>query len=266
MNVKDHFKSIRTNVSKGRIKDAIDKLLFLSNKSALLDDVIIQSARLSKLKKDFDRGILGYDEGTLTRNQITDAILDLANVLENEINKHEGIRDQIDLSVEEFIRKFGLDKSILKTHLAKSSRKKFLCLWIDDSPENDKIEMDILMTLDIQCKIAKNPYDAYRIMKEKIPSIIIINSLSRLRDNEDEGIEFCQFLMSDKKYNSIPVLLHSISLQRRLENKEKIKFSNNIKNNFSEMNTLIIKDLIEEVIINLWKIKRTATKQIVKRS
>ena len=46
--------------------------------------------------------------------------------------------------------------------------------------------------------------------------------------------------------------MHSISLQRRIEDGKKIPtLSENIKNNFKERNMLIIKDLIEEIVVNL---------------
>ena len=45
--------------------------------------------------------------------------------------------------------------------------------------------------------------------------------------------------------------MHSISLQKRIEKNKNIKLPQNIKNDFKKRNTLIIKDLIEEVILNL---------------
>lgn len=251
MNIIEHFKSIRNHIEKGRINEAIDKLQFLSNKSSILDKVILQKSRLSELNKIILNGTLSYEEGNITRNQITSSILNLANEIEKEILKEDGIRKQLFLSVEEFIRKFGLDSKIIKKYLPTSSRKKLICLWVDDKPEDDKIEMDILTALNIQCKIATDPYSAYQIMKEKKPNIIVINSLGRLRDNINEGIEYCEFLNRDKKYKDIPVIMHSISLQNRINNREKVKLPKNIKNNFKDKNTLIIKDLIEEIIINL---------------
>lgn len=197
------------------------------------------------------RGTLAYEQGNITKNQITSSLLELANELEQEILEHDGIKKELGLSVEEFIRKFGLDRIILEKHLLKARRKKYTCLWIDDDPTNDKIEMDILTALDIQCRIAKNPYDAYKELKEKKPSIIVLNSLTRLRDNENEGIEYSEFLFRDKKYKNIPIIMHSISLQKRIEKNKNIKLPQNIKNDFKKRNTLIIKDLIEEVILNL---------------
>lgn len=260
MDIKEHFSSIRDSIKKGNLNTAIDKLQFLSNMSLELDNLILQSslneiiilgARFSFLKEENRTSTITFEQGSIERNKITKSILELISKIENEIKKHEGIRNELNLSVGEYIRKFGINKSLLGKFRRKVKQKKSKCLWVDDEPGNDKIEINLLAALDIQCEIARDPYEAYQILKKNKINIIVLNSLTRLKENKNEGIEFSAYLSEQKDYKDIPIIIHSISIQKRLDDKEKIEFSLNIKNNFSQRDSLIIKDLIEEIIINL---------------
>lgn len=258
MKVKDHFDLIRENIGKGKLDEAIDKLQFLSRKSPRLDDIILQKARLSDLNNLILRGGISYEDSNATRYQINKAVLDILKELEIYLSG-ETIQNELKSSIDAFIEKFGLEEAILTQHVERIAHSTYHCLWIDDKAGSDKIEIDLLAALDVQCEIAKDPYEAYRVLNssEPKPSVIVLESLINLRDNEHEAIEFCEFLCRYPKFRSIPIVIRSISVQQKIKegrSHQVIKaLPINIVNNFETKNPFIIKDLVEEVLLAIAK-------------
>lgn len=254
MKLKHQTTIIRRLVEQGDLKNALMQLQQLADGSADLNAVLLQSARLSNLQMGLLTGTINYQDQDITRNQITIAILELLINIESDLQEM-GTSWQVKLenTLDEIIRKHGISPEI---HQIISAHRKvdrtYKCLWIDDNPVNDQMEMQAIMSLGLECRTASNPYEAYTILQREIVDIVITNSLGRLRDYPNEGIDFCRFLSSHKTLGNIPVLLHSVSFQQSLEtdNREAIiaALPTNIKNRFSEKNTLVIRDLIEEIV------------------
>lgn len=262
MNIKEQLAIVKNKVAKGELKDAISRLRQLMEGSNAINDILAQSANLSTLESSIISGVVNYDYQYIARSQITTSVLSIiANIEENMGESWEEMGQQVLESLDEILRKHGLSEDIhqlISKH--REAKKTYQCLWIDDNPLNDKMEMEALFAMGLVCRTASDPYKAYAILNEKIsgaynlPDIIIINSLERLKDNENEGIEFCEYLDQKSAFQNIPVLLHSVGFQDKLKksNKSQIELTltelpKNIKNRFLSKNTLIIKDLIEEV-------------------
>lgn len=252
MKVKDHIEAIRGNIAKGQLSEAIDKLQFLSEKSSRLDDVILQKARLSDLNNLILRGGISYEDSNATRYQINKAVLDIVKELEFYLSE-ETIQSELKDSIEAFIEKFGLDEALLNEHLERTAENTYHCLWVNNNSNTDKIEIDLLAALDVQCETARDPYEAYRVLNEREPSVIVLDSLISLRDNENEALEFCEFLCRYPKFRSIPVILRSQLIQNKISQDHDYLLANplpsNIANNFDARNPFVIRDLVEEVLL-----------------
>lgn len=254
MKLKNQVQIIRELVAEGKIKDALAKLRQLAEGSSSINEIILQAARLSSLQTGLVTGSVTYQDQDIARNQIIAAILEILSSVEAEIKKMSSLwQVEIDNTLDEIISKHGIAPDIHETIVKhRKLAKTYFCLWIDDNPRNDKMEMQTIMSLGFECRTALSPYEAYSILKSNKPDIIIINSLSRLLDNENEGIDFCKFLEKQKQFSQIPILLHSISYQNRLKNTDKAKLwsdlPSNIQNDFEGKNVLVIRDLIEEIV------------------
>jgi hypothetical protein len=262
MKVKEQIELIRNLVERDALKEAIKEFQKLAQGSSRLNEIIIQSARLSYLQVQMRAMVISFQDESIMRSQIRYAIVEMLTEIEAESSQN--LQKDVDMSLDDIIRKLGVEDvnihKTIKEH--RDGRKAYICLWIDDNPSNDQIEMFAMMGLGIECIKAKDPYIAYKILEtaEILPDIIIINSLRRLKNYENEGIDFCTFLDKHEKYQKIPVLLHSISFQDKLkkaENEQQQKsllsdLPKNIKNRFFEKKVTIIKDLIEEIVHTLF--------------
>lgn len=256
MKLQRQVQLIRDLISAGNLKDAITKLRQMAEGSPNLNAVIIQAARLNTLQMEIVAGVTSYQDQGTARSQIAKAVLDLAAGIESEIKSiGQYWQTEINNTLDEIIRKHGVSPFTHQTITAhRNLDRTYYCLWIDDDPGNDQMEMQAIMGIGLECLTALNPYDAYKIMKSHKPDVIIINSLSRLKGDENEGIEFCRFLVKERTFSTIPVLLHSISFQKKWEEAREYNrnitsgLPKNIMNKFDEKNTLIIRDLIEEIV------------------
>ena len=244
------IEEIKKIVSLGGIRDAIDKLQQLAKNSEsfsnILNDAIMQSSRLSRVEQNMLSGTIKYEESTIAHNQIVQSILSITTELQEQVKGKEHIEDEVNVSIQklydiEVSRKFGISKETLQTIQSfKKKHKIHHCLWIDDAPNNDVIELQLLSIIGIENRTAKDPYTAYKTLKDTKIDIIIINSLKRLKDSPQEGIQFCEYLFTLPQFKNIPIILHSISFQDAIDNeKDKeirqaiiAQLPKNIKNRF----------------------------------
>lgn len=266
MEIKGHLDIIKNQIAKGDLKDAISRLRQLMDGSNTINDIIAQSANLSILESNIIAGVVSYDNQYIARSQITSAVLKIIQSIQDNMGENgEKMRKQVLDSLDDILRKHGVSEDIHK-HINKHRevKKEYRCLWIDDNPINDEMEMQALFAMGLVCRTAKDPYKAYEILNKKataredvyVPDLIIINSLRRLKDNENEGIEFCKYLAQKNQYQNIPILLHSVHFEEKLKKSDadevkqiRADLPQNIKNRFEVKNTLIIRDLIEEVAL-----------------
>lgn len=77
---------IKKLIQQGDLEQAIKKFLDFtaSNNDNLHDQIILQSSRLNGLKKDENMGVIPYERAQLTRNQITNGLLNLLREAEDQ--------------------------------------------------------------------------------------------------------------------------------------------------------------------------------------
>ena len=110
MRIINFIHNLRRLIAKGELETSINDLITFLSKSPKLDDVIMQSARLSDLAKQVRNGTIRYDDINITKNQITKAVLELIREVEENLNKNEELRDEAE-RIEEFpsiIAPFGV--------------------------------------------------------------------------------------------------------------------------------------------------------------
>lgn len=77
-----YLNQIRTQIANGELSLAIQSLLTLLYNSPKLDEAVQQSARFQAINQQIRLGIIGNEEATLSKNQITWGILELLRNLE----------------------------------------------------------------------------------------------------------------------------------------------------------------------------------------
>jgi len=77
-----YLTQIRTQIANGELSLAIQSLLTILYNSPKLDEAVQQSARFQAINQQIRLGIIGNEEATLSKNQITWGILELLRNLE----------------------------------------------------------------------------------------------------------------------------------------------------------------------------------------
>ena len=83
-------------IAEGDLKEPIRELQKIAKNSTLLNEVIIQSGRLSDLSKAIHRGTIRYDDAHLTANQITEAVLNLVDEIDFEMKNNAAVKKEVD--------------------------------------------------------------------------------------------------------------------------------------------------------------------------
>ena len=91
------------NLDRGHINDCIKELLFLTNKSNLIDEdeILNLQIRLKKLETDNRKGILEYDKYTVHRNVVVENFLYYYRVIKSELDKYEKLEEMEEIVTEE---------------------------------------------------------------------------------------------------------------------------------------------------------------------
>jgi len=82
LNYMTYLTQIRTQIANGELSLAIQSLLTILYNSPKLDEAVQQSARFQAINQQIRLGIIGNEEATLSKNQITWGILELLRNLE----------------------------------------------------------------------------------------------------------------------------------------------------------------------------------------
>ncbi|MCB0642350.1 MAG: carboxypeptidase regulatory-like domain-containing protein [Phaeodactylibacter sp.] len=91
----DLIQHLRQLISRNELKDVIQELSRLFCSSPKLDEVILQSARYSKVKAQIRTGVVDYQQANLTENQIRAALLELISEID-EARSIDPVRSEID--------------------------------------------------------------------------------------------------------------------------------------------------------------------------
>lgn len=95
MNITEYISTIRKQVEKDDLDAAIKSLGKLLDNSPNLDELIMQSARLSALKQQTRIGVLDYDIASTERNKIRNALIEFIREIEGSLEKNIEISKEV---------------------------------------------------------------------------------------------------------------------------------------------------------------------------
>lgn len=188
---------LKTSVAQNEIDKALLRLqgIFSLADSELSNDVILLSARFSKLKSNIRRGILSQEEIELMENKINHSILSLINEIEIapsrfekfnqvEVQIQTDTREKTNIALPEYLQ----DALVQRMTYTKQKELSINCLWIDDNPTMQKLEKELLQTIGVNIEEATTSEEA----REKIKTTkyaFIISDINRQNDST-AGITF----------------------------------------------------------------------------
>lgn len=186
-----------TLIGNNEVQRTLGKLqsIFSLTDSDLFNDVILLSARFKKLKSDLRKAIISYDNESLRHNEIVNSVISLIDEIKENPKQFEKY-DKVEENVEEYAKKkTGADLSIVvkdaliqRLSYIKQKELSIKGLWIDDNPQNQVFEKEILKTIGVEFDIALNSEQAwYQINHNKYD--LIISDILRNGDAK-AGINF----------------------------------------------------------------------------
>jgi Effector-associated domain 11 len=103
MNTNDFSKTISNLISKDELEQAIGLLSKLLKNSPKLDEIILNSGRLSDLKKQIRMGVVDFSTANIERNRIRAALLSFAGEIEETIEDFPIVKREVEQIPEERI-------------------------------------------------------------------------------------------------------------------------------------------------------------------
>jgi hypothetical protein len=96
MNTNDFSKTMSNLIAKDELEQAIDMLSKLLKNSPKLDEVILQSGRLSDIKKQIRLGVVNFNEANTERNRIRAALMSFVGEIEETMEDHPSIKREVE--------------------------------------------------------------------------------------------------------------------------------------------------------------------------
>ena len=96
MKTQDFSKTMSSLIAKDELEQAIGMLSKLLENSPKLDEVILQSGRLSDIKKQIRLGIVDFNEVHIERNRIRAALLSFVGEIEETIEDFPNIKREVE--------------------------------------------------------------------------------------------------------------------------------------------------------------------------
>lgn len=220
------LKNIPILLAKGDVAAAIEHLqaaLALSE-SELVNDLVLISATYKKYKSDQRRGILSYQQDSLSYNRIINNILCLIEEIQENPEILSGftkLEDEFEQvmrqRLEECLRqvtqqkhqvqlKAGHTDILFKRMSAhKNEQHSFHLLWVDDHPDTIGNEIELLQAIGAQIDHTTSTDQALTLIKEK-EYTVILSDLVRQNDHS-EGVRLLECLRELEE--NYPVIFYS---------------------------------------------------------
>jgi hypothetical protein len=109
MNVKNLINHIGNLVGSDRLGESIELLSKIFAESPILNDVILQSAKLTDIENQIRRGVISFENANVSKNKIRLAILNLAELIDEIAFSNPSV-------VKEIEQNKSLDNAIQQFH------------------------------------------------------------------------------------------------------------------------------------------------------
>lgn len=239
-------------IGSAKIGEAIKKIRTLLNLANALDlqtEIILLSARFQAHELEKQMGIVDDKDAKVEFNKITLALIQIKNKirensqlfepyhkLEDELDEAMADR-QIELLTEE-------EKGIIFSRMSfiKTKKASFKTLWIDDRPNSNRREKNILSTINIEITNALSSEEALQRIQEQ-PFDLILSDIDRAK-NKSEGIDFLLELVKDFNIQKLPPTIFYVGYLDKSKGTPPYAFG--ITNNPNELVHLVF-DVIERL-------------------
>jgi DNA-binding NtrC family response regulator len=193
---------------------ALKKLrsVFSISNSELVNDVILLAGQFKKLKSDVRKGIIDYAQESLKHNRIMNSVLSLIDELKNEPEKFEEFdkaENQLDESIKDKGKKelplWIKDALFERIAYVKEKEIKIKAIWVDDIPQNNLYESQVLSSVGLEIDFAKSSEEASQLLT-KGDYEIMLSDISRY-GKHDEGLRFHKELV--EKGIDLPTIFYT---------------------------------------------------------
>lgn len=227
------LKNIPILLAKGDVATAIEQLqaaLSLSD-SELVNDMVLISATYRKYCSDQRRGILSYQQDSLSYNRIINNILCLVEEIQQNPNILSGfskLEDEFETvmrqrleeclsQVTEQKHQVKLNEEVTEILFKRMSKNKnenhhFNLLWVDDHPHTIGNEIELLRAIGAQIDHASTTEQAIGLARQK-DYTVILSDLVRQGD-PTEGIRMLAELRQFRQHSSVIFYSQNIDWSR----------------------------------------------------
>ncbi len=196
---------IHDHLAQNETGEALKKLhsIFSFAESELANDAILLSAQWKKFNSDIRRGLLDYNQENLTRNQLADRILSLANEIKEDPSRF-GELDRMEKELNRAIESkdsHQLSSSVKaalfeRISLAKERGIHFPVLWVCDSVNKLEYEILTIQSMGLQVDTAYTSKQAHDMIRSKTYELIL--SDIKREGIAEEGLRFHQQLVKEQ--------------------------------------------------------------------
>ena len=204
---------LHTLIENNQIRECLIHLkhIFSFSDAEEFNDAVLLLAREAKYQSDTRKGLLMPAEKSATHAQLLDATISLINMVESSSDNMETF-NMVDQALDELVSRRSRrvmkehEKSALYERLTYLTEKKVTCqiLWIDNHPENNEQEVQLLRKIGLQVEVAISSEEAEQVIQSK-PVNLILSDRSR-GGNSREGLDYQLSLV--KRGIHIPVVFY----------------------------------------------------------
>ncbi len=161
--MKDVLFEVREWIAEGDLEKALDRLqtILSLGESDRSHEAIMLAGRYGKLQAEKRKGIIGSEEENLRFNQLMDGTLSLVKELMKDkapLDSFARTEERLDASLLEKngirLRADRRDPLLKRMAYVKGKKIQAAVLWVDDRPENNRREIEILEVLGIRSTLA----------------------------------------------------------------------------------------------------------------
>lgn len=214
------IQQVNQDLANNDLENAISRLqnLFTLADSELLSDIILLSARFKKLRSDVRKGILSYDEETISNNRIIDGLFSLLTEVKSQPQQFNGylaVTDDVGKAEQkQRVTMSDTQKDVLMDRMArvKELRIPFQLLWIDDHPEWSQSEIHLVQSLGVTVTIVESSQDARNAL-EAGKHDLVVSDINR-EGNSKAGVDFLSQIAGSLLYRPFIFYVGQLNQQR----------------------------------------------------
>lgn len=202
INLEQTIRQLQDYLANNELDLALNKLrsVFSISNSELVNDAIILTAQLKKLKSDTRKGIIDYAQETLRYNIIVNSVLSMIDEIKNEperFGEYDKTLNQLDTSIKDKGRGelplWIKDALFERIGYVKGKGIALKAIWVDDFPSNVFFESRILRSFGVTIDFATSSAEAEHMLAKDTYDMVL-SDVTR-DEKPEEGLIFHRKLL-----------------------------------------------------------------------